>query len=423
MRRFFMVALLLVAVLMMAQVVELRWTGFGGGEEDIKHANAKIAAFQAKFPNIKVVPEIYPDNYTQALLASIAAGNPPDVFLLDAPYMPTFTERGVPLNIKPYLRVLGVNIEEYYPNVLEVFTSPDGKLFGLPKGFTPMVVYYNKKLLKQAGLSEPNDDWTWNDFLKMAQAMTKDLDGDGKIDQYGAYVGKFFYQMCPKIWSYGGEIISPDYKTVAGYLNSPQTIEAVQFFVDLMKKYKVAPEPDTVSALGGLGNMLYTNRIGFYISGHWSLFGMRKYIEEGTLEIGVVRLPRGPYAKSSQTVIYATAWSVIAGTKNPREALQFVAWLAGAEGQKREVLEARIELSGHIPTNDLLVAQDKWGVEKKFVEIIPTARIPIGSRVFDWYKAEDIFAEAMDKIIALNTPVKEALDWAVKEIETKVFGR
>jgi hypothetical protein len=69
------------------------------------------------------------------------------------------------------------------------------------------------------------------------------------------------------------------------------------------------------------------------------------------------------------------------------------------------------------------VKQDKWGVEKKFVEIIPTARIPIGCRVFDWYKAEDIFAEATDKIISLGTPVKEALDWAVKEIEAKVFGR
>lgn len=423
MRRFFMVVLLLVSVLMIAQIVELRWTGWGGSEEDIKHANAKMAAFQAKFPNIKIVPEIYPENYTQALLASIAAGNPPDVFLLDAPYMPTFTERGVPLNIKPYLRILGVNIEEYYPNVLEIFTSPDGKLFGLPKGFTPMVVYYNKKLLKQAGLPEPNDDWTWDDFLKMAKAMTKDLDGDGKIDQYGAYVGRYFYQLCPMIWSYGGEIISPDYKTVMGYLNSPQTIEAVQFFIDLMKKHKVAPEPDVVSALGGLGNMLYTNRIGFYISGHWSLFGMRKYIEEGTLEVGVVRLPRGPYAKSSQTVIYATAWSVMSMTKNPREALQFVAWLSGAEGQRYEVLEARIELSGHIPTNELLIAQDKWGVEKKFVEIIPTARIPIGSRVVDWYKAEDIFAEAIDKIISLNMPVKEALDWAAKEIEAKVFGR
>lgn len=423
MRRFFMVVLLLVSVLMIAQIVELRWTGWGGSEEDIKHANAKMAAFQAKFPNIKIVPEIYPENYTQALLASIAAGNPPDVFLLDAPYMPTFTERGVPLNIKPYLRILGVNIEEYYPNVLEIFTSPDGKLFGLPKGFTPMVVYYNKKLLKQAGLPEPNDDWTWDDFLKMAKAMTKDLDGDGKIDQYGAYVGRYFYQLCPMIWSYGGEIISPDYKTVMGYLNSPQTIEAVQFFIDLMKKHKVAPEPDVVSALGGLGNMLYTNRIGFYISGHWSLFGMRKYIEESTLEVGVVRLPRGPYAKSSQTVIYATAWSVMSMTKNPREALQFVAWLSGAEGQRYEVLEARIELSGHIPTNELLIAQDKWGVEKKFVEIIPTARIPIGSRVVDWYKAEDIFAEAIDKIISLNMPVKEALDWAAKEIEAKVFGR
>lgn len=423
MRRLLLVVALLVSVVLVAEVVEIRWTGWGGSEEDIKLANRKMEAFQAKFPNIKIVPEVYPENYTQALLASLAAGNPPDVFLLDAPYMPTFTERGVPLNIKPYLKVLGINIEDYYPNVLEIFSTPDGKLFGLPKGFTPMVVYYNKKLLREAGLSEPSDDWTWDDFLRMAKAMTKDLDGDGKIDQYGAYIGKYFYQLCPMIWSYGGEIIDPEYKTVIGYLNSPQTVEAVQFFVDLMKKYKVAPEPDVVSAMGGLGNMLYTNRIGFYISGHWSLFGMRKYIEGGTLEVGVVRLPKGPYAKSSQTVIYATAWSVISATKHPREALQFVTWLAGAEGQKYEVLEARIELSGHIPTNKLLVEQDKWGLEKKFVEIIPTARIPIGSRVFDWYKAEDIFAEAMDKIISLNTPVKEALDWAAKEIESKVFGR
>jgi ABC-type glycerol-3-phosphate transport system substrate-binding protein len=81
MRRLLLVLLLICSVLMFAEVVELRWTGWGGSEDDLKLAKAKIEAFQAKYPNIKIVPEVYPENYTQALLASLAAGNPPDVFL------------------------------------------------------------------------------------------------------------------------------------------------------------------------------------------------------------------------------------------------------------------------------------------------------------------------------------------------------
>ena len=421
-KAFLIGVVLLLTVFLIAETVEIRITGWGGGEEETQLAREKIAAFEATHPNIKIVNEVYPDNYTQALLTSFAAGNPPDVFLLDASYMPTFTERGIAVNIAPYMRLLKVDLDEYYPNVLDVFSS-DGKLYGLPKGFTPMVVYYNKKMLKEAGLEEPTDDWTWNDFLYMATKLTKDTDGDGKLEQFGAQISKYFYKMCPMIWSYGGEIVSPDYDRATGYLNSRETIEAVQFFTDLILKYGVSPDSSMIDALGGLGNMLYTNKIGFYISGHWSLFGMKKYIDEGTLDIGVVRLPRGPFIDHSRTVIYATAWAVTSKSRHPREGLELVRWLSSAEGQEYEVLKAKIELSGHIPTNEKLVSEDPYGLEKKFVDLIPTAEKPIGAVVKDWYKAEDIFTEAMDKILLLGTPVKEALDWAASEIDTKVFGK
>ena len=64
----------------------------------------------------------------------------------------------------------------------------EGKQYLLPKDFSPLGVYYNKKIFDKAGVAYPQDGWTWDDLLKTAQALTKDANGDGQTDVWGIRV-------------------------------------------------------------------------------------------------------------------------------------------------------------------------------------------------------------------------------------------
>ena len=73
----------------------------------------------------------------------------------------------------------GLDTSIYLPGLL---TRAGGTAqYLMPKDYSPVGVYFNKKLFDQFGVAYPQDGWTWDDMLAAAQALTQDTDGDGKI--------------------------------------------------------------------------------------------------------------------------------------------------------------------------------------------------------------------------------------------------
>src|SRR2546427_8186971 len=122
-----------------------------------------------------------PTGYRARLVASLAAGSPPDVFRLDQDDVPALASRGVVLDLTPYLDRVGVDLDCFNPTALGIFTRGDAML-ALPTGYTPIVVAYNKDLFDRAGIAYPGDAWTWDDFKRIAHRLTRGTDGDGRID-------------------------------------------------------------------------------------------------------------------------------------------------------------------------------------------------------------------------------------------------
>jgi multiple sugar transport system substrate-binding protein len=104
------------------------------------------------------------------------------------------------------------------------------------------VVYYNKNLFDQAGVAYPQAGWSWDDFLKAAQALTKDTNGDGATDQYGVGTELEAIRLAPFVWQNGGEIVDDPAKPTRLALDTPAATEAFQWFVDLQVKHHVAPD-------------------------------------------------------------------------------------------------------------------------------------------------------------------------------------
>ena len=142
------------------------------------------------------------------MAADFAAGTPANIVLINYRRYAGFAAKGVIEPIAPYLAKSTVIKEsDFYAEAIEPFMW-DGQLLCVPQNLSSLVVYYNVDLFKAADVPEPANDWTWDDFLSAAQALTKDLDGDGRIDQYGVGLEPSLIRAAPFIWQNGGELVN-----------------------------------------------------------------------------------------------------------------------------------------------------------------------------------------------------------------------
>ena len=95
-----------------------------------------------------------------------------------------------------------------------------GRMHAMPGDYMTMVLFYNTEMFKAAGLNPDKPPKTWDEFLQYAKKLTRDTDGDGKVDQWGfGTVGAkspgFSLRFGPFIWSFGGDYLTPDMKKSA----------------------------------------------------------------------------------------------------------------------------------------------------------------------------------------------------------------
>ena len=414
------IIVLLLAILLLdyawSEKIVLHVAGWGG-PRDREIWNYISKEFERLHPNIIVKPIHIPTNYKETVLTSIAGGAPPDVLLLDSVIIPAFVGKDLLVNLTPYAESLGIDLSMYYQNVLDIARFGD-TLYAFPKGFTPLMMYYNKKLFDQADIPYPKDGWTWSDYLELARKLTRDTDGDGQIDQYGTMFGNEFYLIQPWIWANGGDILSPDGKQATGYLNSTKTEQAVQFLIDLRNKEKVVPAPEVAPDLGRQVTMFYTGKIAMMASGHWALVGLKEYIDKGKLDIGVVHLPRVP-GERPVTVMYETGYAVPKAAKHRKEAVMLAAFLSGPIVQRKDV-ERGVEISSIKAIAEEVAAKDPYGVEKPFIREVINARQPWGTKVEKFSIVETIIREAIDEVMLGGKDIHQAFTEAATKIDEEL---
>jgi len=226
------------------------WNGFTGPDG---HAMEKmVARFREQNPNIEVRMQIIPwGTYYDKLTLALAYGGAPDVFVMHAARLPEFESFDT-------LRPLGDLYKEAAPALEQKDFAPvpwratfyNGQQCALPLDVHPIGLYYNTKLFKEAGVVDARGQAkapkTFEEFIEAAKRMTKDTDGDGRIDQWG-----FVFTWQRTNWltiagQFGARILSPDGKRCV--LDSPENLRALHLIHDLIYKYKVAPKPEGVDA-------------------------------------------------------------------------------------------------------------------------------------------------------------------------------
>jgi ABC-type sugar transport system permease subunit/ABC-type glycerol-3-phosphate transport system substrate-binding protein len=380
-----------------------------------------IAAFEHLHPNIRIVYEPNPGRqYEEKILTGLAANEPPDVFLLDSKLIPTFTNKKVLLDLAPFLQKLRIDTSQWFPGVLNIARHGPG-LFAFPKGFTPLMVFYNKELFDKTGIPYPGGSWTWNDYLDIAKRLTLDLNGDGRRDQYGTAFTNYFFYWIPWVWTGGGDVVSPDGSRATGYLNSPATESALQFLVDLRIKYRVAPDVGSwvQAERTGMNNQLFANgKIAMIIDGHWRIPKFLKYLRDGTLNIGVAPLPCFPDGRKVN-VMYESGWCVPINAKHSQESAMLAAFMA-SQTPARIRSAQHLEIPAVVTVAREMVAHDKAGMERAFLGEIPYCRQPWGSRIERFSEIEWTLQDAVDEVMVNGKPMHETMARYAERIDKEL---
>ena len=187
-----------------------------------------IKKFEKLHPEIKIhyYSGIPKDDYEEWLARKILKGDAPDVFMILSEDFSHMVSLGLLENLdKEIQEDKSVEIRDYYETSLEA-GKIDDRQYALPYETVPTLMFVNKTLLEKEGIPVPDADWSWDDLYRICKKVTKDLDGDGRLDQFGTYN----YGWLEALYS------NPQGKKC--YLTSERTEESVRFIQRINELYQ-----------------------------------------------------------------------------------------------------------------------------------------------------------------------------------------
>lgn len=121
------------------------------GDKEAPVIKDLIGQFQQQNPNIKVDAQLVPfDGAHDKFVTAAQNGTAPDAIRIDVGWNTEFANAGYLLDLGPYVK----DTSDYLPAPL-AYATWKGKLYGLPQVTDFLVLYYNKKMLTDAGISTP----------------------------------------------------------------------------------------------------------------------------------------------------------------------------------------------------------------------------------------------------------------------------
>ncbi len=267
------------------------------------------------------------DKLISRLSTAIAAGNPPDLFLLNYRYYGQFWEAGALASMQGRLASSDVlDADAFFPSTMEAFRD-DGEQACLPQNAASLVLYYNAGLFADAGIDTPPDDWTWDDMVAAARTLTTDVDGDGTVDVYGLGVEPEVIRVAPFIWSGGGEVVNDDDDPRWLAMDSVKAAVALQAFLDLRQTHGVVPTDEEAESedletrflRGGLAMLMESRKV------------VPTFRTIESFDWDVAALPR--FGAEPVSILHSDAYCMPVAAAHPEGAWRFLEFALGPEGQ------------------------------------------------------------------------------------------
>ena len=263
--------------------------------------------------------------------------------------------KGVVREVDGYLsRDKSFKLADYYDTVINAYRFR-GKQTGMPVNFGAYVMHYNKTLFERAGRKLPDDTWTWDTFLDAARSLTRPAT-DGSFGQYGFETRLHENVYSSWLWNAGGDLF--DAEGTKPLFDRPESIEGMQYLVDLLHRHRVAIAPEVIQRQTGsnpYGNNTFglTGKVAMVFNAIYFLPSYRQGEGLQQMEWDVAPIPKGARGRTTTNpTAGVTMWS---GSKAPDAAWAFMRYLVSEEASRTYVDMALDGLPVHKGAADLVL--------------------------------------------------------------------
>ena len=285
---------------------------------------AMCDAYTAQHPNVKIEVQVTSWNeYWTKLEAAATSGQMPDIFWMHTNELLKYADNGMLADCSDI-----VDTSKFSEVSLSNASGSDGTLYAVPKDKDTVGLVYNKEMFDAAGVSYPDESWTWDDLTDASQKI---YDATGKYgymaygdDQLGYW--NFVYQN-------GGYILNED-KTQAGF-TQPATAEAMKFYIGL-QQYDWCPDQNYFAETAP-GTAFFSEKGAMFLEGDWNILAeLQNYPEmQGKWDVAV--LPKAPNPVSGDgraTISNGLSYATAANNKNLDTVKDVLKFFGSEEGQR-----------------------------------------------------------------------------------------
>lgn len=386
-----------------AERAVVRLSGWAASPEETALLQSILLDFTVENPDIVVKYEPITGDYWQQLKTSIASGVEPDVYYMDIFQFPAFVKDEVLLPIDDLMAATGMNRADFIPSLVDAF-SADGVTYGIPKDFNTLGLFYNKDLFAAAGITEPTDDWTWDNLKAAAEALS-----DPANNVFGLGVPADPGRFPIFVFQNGGMIMTEDFSDTL--LDSEAAVGAATYYTDFRKNQSGATPADLGE--GWQGTVFGKGQFAMVYEGGWLIPYLKQQFPN--INYGVVTPPAG--AEGEGNLIFTVSYVISRNSQNPEAAMRVINYLT-SEAAQTKVLESGFALPSRVSMQ-----------ENEYLKTNPASSAIFrgaleGAHPFVWglvgSDVNEQMGKALERIYLENQPVADSLQQAAMVIRQKI---
>lgn len=252
------------------------------------------------------------------LLPALSSKNGPDIVAMTSDRLPVYATKKALVALDDFYAQASSNTSNLKPEAVAMETV-DGKKYGVPSGFVPLSVIYNKALFAKAGIT--TFPTTWDEWVAAAKTLTVDENGDGTPEQYGlvlpdhATVGNGIW---PSLFEGNGGTIIDEAGTNAA-IDSAANVETLTYWANAIRTDKISP-----TGVDGIGaDKLFTaGKAAMEVGGPW----MAGVATASNIDYALAAIPAGPKAQAASAIGISLAVTAQTDAAKQKAAETFLAY-------------------------------------------------------------------------------------------------
>jgi multiple sugar transport system substrate-binding protein len=301
----------------------VKLSGWGASPIEQRLLNTVLRDFEAIHPTIKVRFEVIADQYMDVIKTRLIGDAAPDVFYLDALEAPFLMQQNVLEPLDSYITP-NFDLVDFEQNLLQPFKDQN-RIYGLPKDYSTLALFYNKEAFAKAELLQPPK--TWQELLSSAKSLTIDRNRDGKPDQYGFGVISELPRQAHAIHAMGGQVVDINgYATFA----SDAALKGLTLGVRQYQNDHTSARPLDVGANTG-SEMFGQAKAAMVAEGNWAIPYLQDTFPD--LDFATAEMPR--INGKPATMVFTVAYVMNQKSKHKPEAWKLIAYLTGKKGMEK----------------------------------------------------------------------------------------